>query len=337
MFIGIIVVQVMGYPPEDIQNIPVIYMLGVLVSKLSALFFVYIFRLFLKIKKHETGKHFYLLMAAMPMQSIILCFIVYGYSADIAELRTPTLGTIAITISLLLLFILMVILSNQSKAFEYKKEYELAQTRLKMQVEHYQNLNQAQHEVRGIRHRMSNDLIAISGALKNGLVDEATARVNEILADIAKTADIVDTGIPPVDAVLNAKIAKAQESGIIILHKVLVDDELNADLIDLAVIVASALDNAIEGVLRSKNAPKTITVKISSGIESGYISILVENYTSGSLDENFETSKTDKKNHGFGLKQMRDIAIKNDGDIEPCFDPNTGKFSLYVLLRNRQM
>jgi hypothetical protein len=62
-------------------------------------------------------------------------------------------------------------------------------------------------------------------------------------------------------------------------------------------IIANALDNAIEGVLRSTGIDRTVLLDITS--KSDYISILIENYASGPIYEDLWTSKPDNKNHGF--------------------------------------
>jgi len=211
---GSIFIYVLKIPLMQVKNSQLLYLAGVLFSKLLAMFIVYIARALFKSNKQSADRQLNLLMAFMPIQSIILCFIVYGYSAEINALRTPALGIAAVVISLVLVFIVMLILNNQHKALAYKKEYELAKLRLEMQIDHYQEISQAHHEVRSIRHNISNNLIAISGLLSEGSVQDAVDRINGINADVKRTEDIVDTGFPSIDAVINAKIAKASESDI---------------------------------------------------------------------------------------------------------------------------
>ena len=333
MLVFILIIRVLNITAEQIQTIPGSYLPGVLVSKLFALLLVYILRVFIKKGKQESNMRFNLLMAFLPVQSIILCYIVYGYSVSIDALQSNTLGIVAVAISLSLVIITMHILNNQLKALAYKKEFELAQARLRIQIEHYQQLYQNQHEVRAIRHSISNSLAAISGMLTEGLVDDAIERINGIHSDAVKTSAIVNTGLPPVDAVLTAKIARAKESNIRIKHNVLIDDTQDIDQFDMAIIIADALDNAIEGIARSTDVDRSIMLNIAGTTD--YISIIVENFTSEPVNEGFRTSKPDKDNHGFGIMNMKSIAQKYDGDIKPVFSPETGKFSLMVLLRNR--
>jgi hypothetical protein len=331
---GVFFVRVINISIELVQNNVTTYTVGVLVSKLFALFLVFILRSVMKDNKFETDKQFNFLMAFMPIQSIVLCILVYYNTISSDTQESTPLGAPAVILSLLLVFIIMFVLNNQRKAFIYKRDYEQAHLSLKMQFEQYQNLYQSQSELRSIRHDITNNLIAISGMLENGLVDDAINSIKAISSDVKRTADIIDTGIPAIDAVLNAKVARANESDIRIIYKIILENDLGIDQIDIAVIIASALDNAIEGILRSNDVAKSIFLNVKSGA-SDYIHIIVENFTTGTVNEDFQTTKSDKINHGFGIARMRSIAEKYNGDIQPSYDQHSGKFSLNVLLENR--
>ncbi|MDR1156792.1 MAG: GHKL domain-containing protein [Oscillospiraceae bacterium] len=335
ILVGILLVQVLEIQIAEMQSNFSTYILGVLVSKFVSLLLVYLIRFFINKGKEQVDRQFNLLMMFMPVQSIILCFIINEFTSNIDNPRISTLGLLAVIISLCLVFITIIILDRQRRALSYKKEYELAQLRLEIQIEHYQKLYQTQREVRSIRHDMNNALIAISGMLAEGQIGDALRHIKRIQTDIKRTADVVDTGFPAIDAILQAKINRASESDIHVVHTVLLVGSLAVDQFDLAVVVASALDNAIEGILRSADVKREILLRITN--TSGNVSVLVENFVSGPVDVSFRTSKPDKGNHGFGLAQIKAIAHKYDGDVTPHWDPKDGKFSLKVLLQNRSV
>jgi len=320
---------------EQIQDTASMYIFGVLTSNLIALFIVYIIRAFAKkSSKQDVNTQFNLLMASMPIQSIILCYIVFDYSVKTGTQNSSPLGIAAVFLSLLLIFITMFILDKQKKALANQKENDLVQMRQKMQIEHYRNLYQEQHAIKSIRHDINNNMIAISGMLKAGQIQKATDRIDEIHERVMSKAHTVDTGLPPIDAILSEKIAKGKEIGIDIAYTILVDNELSIDQFDIAVIVANALDNAIEGTLRSVNVDKKITLNISRIAE--YISILIENNATGPVFEGFKTSKPDNMNHGFGMAQMRAIAQKYNGSFQPNYNSDAKRFSLKIMLKNQQ-
>jgi len=329
---GAVVVEVMGISVEQVQDNLILYMLGVLISTLFALFIVFMIRFFMRNNKQEMENQFNLLIALMPIQSMLLCLILYGYFVEMFQ--TDTLGIIAVIISLVLIFVIMFVINNQRKALLYKKEYEVAQFKLKAQIDHYQKLYDAQCEVRKIRHDIGNNLIAIFGFLENLNVQAAMEHIVRINADMTKAAEIVDTGFPPVDAIISAKINRANESEIKLNYKVLIDGVLHVDQFDLAMIVASALDNAIEGILRSEGVSKDILIHIATVVE--YVSIYVENFTSETVYSDFRTSKSDKSSHGFGMAQIESIALKYSGTIQAACESDAGKFTLNILLKNQR-
>ena len=332
MLTVIFTVKLMGISVVAIQNSFAAYSLGILTSKLLALLLVHIIRLLTSRYKQESDQQFNLLMLFLPLQALILCFIVYALIPSFEQPRVANLSMLAVIFSICLVFIGMYLLNNQRKALVFKKEYEFSQRRLKAQIEHYQILYQAQQNLKAIRHDLGNNLLAISGMLSNGRAEDALKHIERIRMDIRKTASIVNTGIPPLDAVLNAKLGKAANSQAHVDYKVMIDDKLNLDPFDLAALVANALDNAIEGVQRTDGDDREISLSVSSVAD--YISILVKNPATGPIDEDFKTSKPDKDNHGFGIEQMKAIALKYDGDLQLAHDPTTGVFSLKVLLKN---
>jgi sensor histidine kinase regulating citrate/malate metabolism len=226
----------------------------------------------------------------------------------------------------------MYLLKNQMKAFQYKNEYDLSQQRLSMQINHYQKLYTNQQDIRKIRHDISDKLVAISGLLSKGMILEATERINGIEEEVKQATDIINTGLPPIDAVINAKTAKSFKFNIRISHKIIIDNRLLVDQFDIATLIANALDNAIEGILRSENIERTIQFNLIS--TSDYITILVENQSTGLIYDDFRTSKPGKINHGFGIEQMKAIVKKYDGDINPKYNSETKIFTLNILIKN---
>jgi len=332
LFTVMVFVNMLGVAMEQVYANSLLYFVGVVISRLLVIFIAYVIRVVMKGYQKQSGNQFNWIMLLMPLQSIIICFIVYFYSINIDEIQASPLGMISILLSLTLIFVTMFIVKNLQKAITYKHDYELAMIKLSTQIEHYQKLYQAQYEIRAIRHDLNNELIAISGMLDDSRIQEASEHIGKITSSISKTATITDTGNPALDAVVNAKIDKAEKSGAHIISKIAIRSDLVIDGFDLAGIIAPALDNAIEGILRSCGVEKEIYLSIDD--KSGFISIVVENHTSGLVHTDFQTTKSDKSNHGFGIAQMRAIAEKYGGIVEPKYDPKLKKFSLNVLLKN---
>lgn len=334
MFTGMIFINVFGVTVEQIQENSLLYFLGILIMRLFVLLLVLLFRTISKGHSKDANNQFNWIITLMPAQSVIICSIVYFYSISVGEVLLSPLWITLILMSLSLIFVTMFIVKNLQKSIAYKQDYETAKIRLDTQLEHYEKLYQAQFEIRKIRHDISDNLLAISGMMESGHTKEALERINKITSDAGKTTSIVDTGNPAVDAVVNAKIEKAKKSGISIEDNIMLEKDIKIDSFDFAGLLANALDNAIEGILRSSDVEKVIYLNIES--KSALISVIVENFTSGPVHADFRTSKQDEVNHGFGITQMRSIAEKHGGDIHPMYESETGKFTLNVLLKKSQ-
>ena len=246
---GAFVINISGIPIAQIRSDISIYAIYELVSKLFALLFVCAIILYMKNKRQEAGSRFNLLISIMPIQSLVLCIIIFGYTSGVAADQSAFIPIVTIIVFPLLVFLSMLALNDKRRTLYYNREYDLAQY------------------------------------------------------------------------------------GIQIQYKVIIENGLHIDQFDLAAIIANALDNAIEGIVRSEGVDKRILLHISSTSE--YISILVENAAAGPVNKHFVTTKPDKVNHGFGITQMKSVAKKYSGDVQPEYDPYAGKFSLNVLLKNQ--
>jgi signal transduction histidine kinase len=327
--------NVLGVEIEQVQENILMYFLGVITSNMLALLVVFFIIILIQRYKKEENNNFNLIMAFMPAQAIISCFLVFAYSMGLGPLQTLPLGIISILVSLLLVFIAMFIVMELQKAIEYKGKYDLAELRNEEQVAYYEKRHKAQSELREIRHDLNNNLTAIYGLLESERIEEAKEHIKRINSDVTRSASVINTGIPTLDAVIDAKMDRAKKYGIKVISKVGVARELKLDSFDLAKLVANALDNAIEGVLRSDSLEHEIYLNISD--EADFISIIVENYASEPINEDFQTSKADKQNHGFGIKQIRDITKKYNGDVKIKHDADSKKFLLTVLLENEKV
>jgi sensor histidine kinase regulating citrate/malate metabolism len=107
--------------------------------------------------------------------------------------------------------------------------------------------------------------------------------------------------------------------------------KLYIDEIDIAVLLANALDNAIEYYQYRKTTNRTINFNIMTHNE--YISIRVENEVSANIDVNNLTSlKHNTLYHGYGLENTKSIAERYDGDMHVSCQNNV--FILSILLKN---
>lgn len=125
----------------------------------------------------------------------------------------------------------------------------------------------------------------------------------------------VVTGHGVLDVVLTAKAAECSERGI--AFTAVVDGTCVAfvDAMDLSALFGNALDNAIEAAARVPDPDRRL-VRVSVRRQDDLVLVGFENYFEGPLDFDDglpRTTKSDGRHHGYGLRNMRQIAERYGG------------------------
>ena len=106
---------------------------------------------------------------------------------------------------------------------------------------------------------------------------------------------------------------------------------------DICTIFGNALDNAIESVLMQEDTQKRL-IHIAVSSVRQFIFIQISNYCDYTVEHSEgqlpQTTKTDKKNHGFGLKSIRYSAQKYGGTLTVSTDKNWFELKLLIPVKN---
>ncbi|MBO5328805.1 MAG: sensor histidine kinase [Clostridia bacterium] len=159
----------------------------------------------------------------------------------------------------------------------------------------------------------------------------------ETIKDLENSINVYDsmvkTGNEALDILLTEKGLKCIHYNVI-LNSIADGKSLsfikNSDVYSL---FGNALDNAIEAVLKIKDEEKrVIGLKVYS--VGGLITINVKNFYHGRISLNAEglpdTTKKDKDYHGYGIKSIRMIVEKYDGNLSII--TKDGVFNLNILI-----
>ena len=169
--------------------------------------------------------------------------------------------------------------------------------------------------------------------LESKKYNEATEYAKEKLDFISTPGNIVNSGNPVIDAIIQSKQSIAKNRNIKIESSVKLGKDIAIDQTELGVLIGNALDNAIEATakIQESKEPLVISVTISTIVEQLLIDInnpVVEN-----IDvKHIFTTKRNPQNHGFGLRSIQTIAKKYNGDVFlSCEDQ---KFNTHIILTN---
>lgn len=213
-----------------------------------------------------------------------------------------------------------------------KAKLQVINAHVSQQKEAQTQLEQTHQQVRKLHHDMKHYLIAIAGLLKQNQVAEAQMELEKQLQTIAHTR-LFDTGYPVLNSVLAYKFEQAQSKNITPQLFWNINTPLQIHVVDLAVILANGLDNAIEAACQVTAAQPFLSVYAE--LKSGYIKVRIINSTHIDpviVNGTIATTKQDKTLHGLGLESIAALCRQYQG--QSFIECENHLFTLTVLLQN---
>ncbi|RKJ83000.1 GHKL domain-containing protein [Butyricicoccus sp. 1XD8-22] len=196
------------------------------------------------------------------------------------------------------------------------------------QVAHYTALYDRNNETHRLRHDLHNFLISAEALIELGDIEKLKAHI-EKQREAVRPQKLTDTGNPLLDAVLSAKQHDSPEIDFQILLPQLHCDQI--DPMDTAMLLAAALDNAVEGCADSSEPYIHIRVEQKGSM----ILVEIQNPTHNHPKERLGrlvSTKPEPEKHGYGVLSMRRIAERYSGNL--TWSAEHGVFILRVLMQD---
>ena len=219
---------------------------------------------------------------------------------------------------------------KQMQAEKERWEYQMMALRERMQGEYYNALINRDLEVSKLYHDMKNHI----AFLKYRADEEDLTGVQaylETLSDAFVVEKVHFTNQSTINAILNMKSEQAREKQAaldIMVPKIFPLVKITD--MDLVIVLANCLDNAIEAVEKLEQAEQR-KIRVVMLNDEGGISILVENPVVGKVDINeLRTTKADKENHGLGLKNIKSIVQKYEGNFQIEIENQIFRVKIYL-------
>lgn len=195
---------------------------------------------------------------------------------------------------------------------------------------HFAEVDNMYRKMRGWRHDYRNHIQVLKSYCDRGDLEAISKYLSDLEMDLYTVDTVVKTGNPMADAILNSKIALANDRGITVEADANIPVLLSFSAVDLCVIIGNLFDNAIEASEDLPPEKRIIRIYMDIKGEQLYISFL--NFTSSSklkkIDGLFKSTKGGE--HGLGLGRIDSVVKRLGGYLSR--NSEDGAFTTEVLL-----
>lgn len=205
-------------------------------------------------------------------------------------------------------FFSLYLYENIVKQADIERNQELFKQQIKAQSKHLDEILITQKQVKKLRHDLVNHNISLRAYFENQDYVSGLEYLNGINQNSIFSDNIIETGNVALDAIMNTKKSIALSKDIEFATKIQIPENIFVDAIDICIIFGNALDNCIEACEKIENGPKRISVSIIYEDESLICKIV--NTAAKSNSKFLHTTKSDDKNHGFGIGNIESALAK---------------------------
>ena len=211
-----------------------------------------------------------------------------------------------------------------------KRNMKIAEEKEEILYKYYKVTKENNEKVCRIKHDLKNQ-IQVAYAMKNkgiSILEEVDNEINNVHSNLYSLNDVLNM-------ILILKEIEARKYNINIVYKVdknILLDNMND--YDVCKLFSNILDNSIEE--SKKTSDKKLILSLYR--KNDYVILKYENTYDGKVkkdDFRFFTTKENKKEHGYGIKIIKSIVNKYDGDMN--IQEKNGIFKVVIILNNKKM
>lgn len=228
---------------------------------------------------------------------------------DYLKQHINTILISALTVSLIIMIFSLLI--NVVAKKQFWEVNELLRGQVEAQLRHYKRLEKLNDDIRSFRHDYINHMHSLISLMEVGQYEDAKEYVEKLVRTSPTQNFSYQTGNFLADAILTDKSDICGEYAKIVFYGFIPDRLDNADL---CVMLSNALDNAAEAC---RDLGGQSSIEVYAQERQGYFALTVRNPTSDVRTYSGipETTKSDKLNHGFGLRNIEATVKKYDGQL----------------------
>lgn len=304
-----VICLVFGITANECLNTSAYVVLGIIISKFWGLAVGYALCTKSKLKEIELDKGYWFLFILLLTSATITTFLILGMLSELDDTDyniMVMISCIGLFGGTFLAFYLYARSQQQNQIIRYQEQ---AEQQMRFQLQHMDETILSQNKLRALRHDMNSHLIALESYFDHDDITGGKQYISTLVDQFQQTTPTINTGNNALDAILSAKRSLAESKGIAFHTSITVQKDLPIAPEDCSVIFGNALDNAIEACDRlPEDSEKLIEIFLQQDATS--INCKITNTAPPNDEKNFATSKADKANHGFGMKNIKEALEK---------------------------
>lgn len=298
-----------------------LYLPAVLLIQITFLLLaIYLSKLFKRVESYLSNRDYFFIFFAF-----LLIKIIFTSNETILYTNEPNTTLAILSIYCLVLFSILICFTFGRMSIRQqqllKSKYELANMELQFKI--YQKALKSQNELLTIRHDLKHVLSTINNKDDNLIfLNEIQSKYNNELDNLYIPINTSNTAI---NNAVNTKGSEAINKGIDFISNINFVSKINIPDDELFIILSNLLDNAIQHIGTIKLI--RFTISELSGTLKVQVSNSVDPETSILPDL---TLSQNSSYHGFGLKSVKAILERNNGDM--LIDISNSQFIVTLFL-----
>lgn len=310
------------------QSETTLLVVEVIISKI--IYFLFVLILQKSSRKDKTILRVPVAFYLFPIITLIsvLCFWYISLNQQLELQNQIVLGFVSALLLFATLFIFFIFQTNAQRENQILL-LQQEQDKIKTDVSYYEILEKQNTDLRIYAHDTKNHISAIKNLNTDPEID---SYVSKMLESLEKHINVSHSGNRILDVIINKYVTECNIHKIKFTFDVKNNNLTGLEYHDTVTILGNLLDNAIEAAQFSEK--KKITFE--TDYRNNYSVIIISNSCDKQplFDDNKTpiTTKPNKALHGFGLRSVKKVIKKYNGDFALEYDDNKKTFVVTAML-----
>ncbi len=264
---------------------------------------------------------------------IIMIFLLFSYFEN--STTNVTILILLLLTSISILLVLSKVIVSSVTISNLKESEKAVALQMQMQRREYEQVCKKMEMGRAYRHDMRHHLLVLEGLVKQGETKSMAQYIESLNGQLSDIENKVYCENTTINAVLSSCLGQASEAKCDVKAKISLPKDIPFDEIDICVIMANALDNAINACCKIDDINNRYIRITADLIDGRKLTISVNNPcdTPVSFNEQGFPIVPERDGHGIGLKSIDTVTKKYHGTFH-C-EYKEGEFLFKAVMFNR--